>query len=153
MSTRTRTYAPSRGISITIQGLPGVEEMLAKWSPEEINARVRLATRAAAKVLRGPLKAEASAASKRMGASVYIHQAKGDKSATVVGHHRKRAFFWHMVIGGTKAHSLAPRKKGAARRSGYPTVRGVRANPIVARVVAAHGERANQAMLDQLMKE
>lgn len=151
------SYGRSRAnpaLNVQITGLEDVEAMLAKWTATELAVRTRLATRAGAKILKGPLKAEAGAASRRMGESVYVHQAKTDRNATVVGHHRKKAFFWHMVIGGTKAHSLRPRKASKVhllRR--YATVRGVKANPIVARVAARHGAAAQQAMIMTLTRD
>jgi hypothetical protein len=136
-------------ISLSFQGEREIREALAKFMDPILTQRGQRATKAGAQVLRDPLRAAVTPLSKRMGRSVYLHVAKREKPAYVVGHHRRTAFFWHMVIGGTKAHSLTARKGG---RSG-PTVRGVAAHPVVARVAAQYGDAAYRAMVDDLMKE
>lgn len=91
--------------------------------------------------------------SRHMARAVRVKRAKTGKPGWVVGSRRKIAFFWHMVINGTRDHG--PRKADAlvfvpgwnpylgasshgagngwvrARR-----VRGVKPNPIIDRVVA-----------------
>lgn len=151
---RSSRNVGGRIIGIEMQGEAEVRAMLAQWMEPQLTKRAQRATKKSANVLKGPLKAAAGRISKRMAASVYVHVAKRDRPAYIVGHHRKKAFFWHMVIGGTKAHSLTPRK--ASRQvpgKTYKTVRGVRANPIVAEVAQRYGEQAYRAMIDDLSKE
>lgn len=136
-------------ISVSFQGEAGIHELLRRFVEPELSKRAQRATKAGAKVLERPLSAAATPLSKRMGHSVYVHVAKREKPAYVVGHHRKTAFFWHMVIGGTKSHSLAARN---GSRPG-PIVRGVAAHPIVAQVAAAHGDQAYRAMVEDLSKD
>lgn len=153
-----RTASSSRNvggriIGIEFQGEAEVHKMLAQWMEPTLTKRAQRATKKSANVLKGPLKAAAGRISKRMASSVYVHVAKRDRPAYIVGHHRKKAFFWHMVIGGTQAHSLTPRKVSKRTRASYPTVRGVRANPIVAEVADRYGEQAYRALIDDLSKE
>jgi hypothetical protein len=136
-------------VEVSFSGEKGIHDMLGKFMEPELTKRALRATKAGARVLQEPLKAAVTPLSRRMGRSVYIHTAKRDKPAFVVGHHRRTAFFWHMVIGGTKGHSLTSRKTG---RSG-PTVRGVAAHPVMGAIVDRHGDAAYQAIVNDLSKE
>jgi hypothetical protein len=160
---RGKTVLTPTTAVVGVEGVAGVHEMLRKWAdPKTLETRNRNATRAAAKLLAKPLRAEARAASSRMGKSVYIHQKRGDRTATIVGHHRKvsrgpKGDFWPMVIGGTKDHGPRKAKFLIFTGSGGETifarrVRGVRPNPIVARVAQTYGERAIAAMIAELEK-
>jgi hypothetical protein len=140
-------------ILVDFQGEAEVHAMLAKWMEPQLSKRAQRAAKKGANVLKAPLKAAAGRLSKRMAASVYVHVAKRDRPAYVVGHHRKKAFFWHMVIGGTKAHSLSPRKAAKRTRASYPFVRGVQPHPIVAEVAQRYQAQAYQAMISDLSKE
>lgn len=136
-------------MEVDISGVPEIRAMLAQFEDPALSKRSLHATKAAAQVFAAPLRAAVTPLSKRMGKSVYVHVAKREKPAYVVGHHKKTAFFWHMVIGGTKAHSLTSRKTG--RRGA--TVRGVEAHPVVAAVANAYGNAAYQAFMADLEKE
>lgn len=136
-------------IGLSFTGEQGVHDMLAQLMDPVLTKRAQRATKAGAMVFRAPLQAAVTPLSKRMGRSVYVHVAKRDKPAYVVGHHRRIAFFWHMVIGGTKAHSLTSRKTG---RKG-PTVRGVEAHPVMGAIVAQYGNQAYAAVIADLAKE
>lgn len=143
-------------ISVDVSGEAEVHAMLAKWMDPELTKRANRATKKSANVLKRPLQAAALPLSKRMAASVYVHIAKRDKPAYVVGHHKKKAFFWHMVIGGTKAHALTARRMSVRKALGTSRatiVRGVKANPIVAQVVAQYGARAYQVLIADLSKD
>ena len=148
------------GVSIDVQGEAEVHKMLAQWMEPQATKRAQRAAKAGATVLKAPLKAEVGKVSKRMAKAVRVGVAKRDKPAYVVGHRAKRAFFWHMVIGGTRDHG--PRKAGNkflifTGRSGQPVmvprVRGVKANPMVARVATQYGDQAYRAMVADLAKE
>jgi hypothetical protein len=140
-------------ITVSFQGDRKVHDMLARFMEPQLTKRAQRATKAGAKVLAKPLRSAVTPLSKRMGRSVYVHVAKRDKPAYVVGHHRKAAFFWAFVIGGTRAHSLRPRRAGGRSKSSYPTVRGVPAHPVVGRIADQYGDQAYRAMVDDLMKE
>jgi hypothetical protein len=158
-----RTQSSSRNvggrfIGISFEGTNEVHAMLARFMEPMLTKRAQRATRKGALALAKPLRAAVTPLSKRMGRSVYVHIAKRDRPAYVVGHHRKVAFFWHMVIGGTRAHSLRPRKRSkqvANFLSGKtsPEVRGVPAHPVVERIADQYGDQAYRAMVDDLMKE
>lgn len=150
---RSSRNVGGRIIGIEFQGGAEVRRMLAKWMEPHLSKRAQRASRKGANVLKVPLRVAAGRLSKRMAASVYVHVAKRDRPAYIVGHHRKKAFFWHMVIGGTKAHALTPRKASRRTRSNYPFVRGVRPNPIVAEVAQRYSARAYKAMIDDLSQE
>lgn len=135
--------------SVTFTGMPEIKAMLDQFADPALTKRTNRALKKGAQVFQAPLQAAVTPLSRRMGRSVYVHVAKREKPAYVVGHHRKIAFFWQMVIGGTKAHSLTSRKTG---RPG-PTVRGVAAHPVVAAVAEAFGGQAYQAVVADLKKE
>lgn len=157
-------------MNISVQGVSGVRKMLAPFLEPELSRNMQEATKKGAKVLRGPLKAAVAPLSKRMASSVYIHKAKRDRPATVAGHHVKKAWFWHFVVGGTKDHGprAAPfmiiglnalrgsgsrkvriegpgilRGKGLRRVS---HVRGVKANPVVSEVANSNAAKVMDAM-------
>lgn len=132
--------------SIEINGVPAVRAMLAKWQDPALSKRAQAAAKVGATTLKAPLQEAVRPLSKRMAASVYVHVAKRDRPAYVVGHHRSKAFFWPFVIGGTKAHSTSARD---GHRSG-PFVRGVPAHPVVDKVAQEHGQQALDAMLKAL---
>lgn len=136
-------------IEVSIVGAGGVHEMLGQYLDPTLTKRAQRATKAGATVLAAPLKAAVTPLSKRMGRSVYIHVAKRDRPAYVVGHHRRIAFFWHMVIGGTKAHSTAARDG----HRGGPIVQGVKASPVVAKVAQDYGSAAMDAVMADLSKD
>jgi len=126
--------------NVTIQGVDGVQRMLRDYMSPKLPKRMQDATKAGAEVFKAPLKAEARPLSKRLARAVSVRKARRDRPATIVTFRPKVAFFRHFIIGGTRAHG--PRKAKAlvwskggevivARR-----VRGVRANPIVARVAS-----------------
>lgn len=143
-------------IDVTVLGEEQVQAMLAQWTDPKLTERAKRATKKGANLLKAPLKAAVQPLSKRMAASVYVHIAKRDKPAHVVGHHKRIAFFWHMVIGGTKDHSLRKRKQSVREAVGTRTermVRGVKPHPVVAAVGAAYGERVFQVVIDDLSKD
>jgi hypothetical protein len=136
-------------IEVSVTGAQGIEQMLGQYVDPLLSKRAQRATKAGATVLAPPLRDAVRPLSKRMAASVYVHVARREKPAYVVGHHRRIAFFWHMVIGGTKAHSLTSRKTG--RRG--PTVRGVEPHPVIIGVAETYGEAAYRAVLADLSKD
>lgn len=153
--------------ALELQGMPEIRQMLAGWRDPALSKRAQKATRKGAQELAKPLRGKARKLSKRMAKSVWVHVAKRERPAMIVGHHRRDAFFWHMVIGGTKAHKPRRAKtldfipgwnkyKGTpAPTRGYVTatqVRGVRAHPIVAEVVAQYGQAAMSAISADLAK-
>lgn len=139
----------SKVVEVSFQGVRQVHDMLAQFMEPTLTKRAQRATKAGAKVLAPPLREAVRPLSRRMAASVYVHIAKRERPAYVVGHHRKTAFFWHMVIGGTKAHSTAARD---GHRSG-PFVRGVPAHPVIREVATAHEGAAYDAIVTDLMKD
>ena len=135
--------------SIQFTGVKEIQDMLAQFSDPILTKRTNRALKKGAQVFQAPLQAAVTPLSKRMGRAVWVHVAKREKPAYVIGHHKATAFFWHMVIRGTKAHALTSRRTG---RSG-PTVRGVAAHPVVGAVADAYGGQAYQAVLADLQKE
>ncbi len=156
------------GIVVGLEGEKGVHDMLMSWAdPKRLEERNRRGARAAAMALRGPLKGAAGGVSGRMRQSVYIHQRRGDRNAMYVGHHKRKAYFWHMVIGGTQEHG--PRKApflnyipgwneymGTSQppKGWRATLRvaGTKPRPIVDQVVATYGSRALDLMMNEIEK-
>lgn len=91
-------------MNISVKGVSGVRKMLAPFLEPELTRELQEATKQGAKVLRAPLRSALSGVSKRMAGAISIRKAKRGRPATIVGSKRKKAFFWHMVIGGTKEH-------------------------------------------------
>jgi hypothetical protein len=154
--------------AVDVQGLAEIEAMLAQFKDPLLTKRAQRATRKGANVLARPLRSAARRLSKRMAKSVWVHIAKRDRPAMVVGHHRRDAYFWHMVIGGTKEHGTRRGKvldfipgwnkyKGTpAPTRGYVTtkrVRGVPAHPIVAQVAGQYGQAAMDAIANDLGRD
>lgn len=150
MTTRVRGTSTLR---VTVDGVPAIHRAFRPLLEPEITQIIDAATRTAARSLAKDVKAEARPVSRHMARAVRVKRAKTGKPGWVVGSRRKIAFFWHMVINGTRDHG--PRKADAlvfvpgwnpylgasshgagngwvrARR-----VRGVKPNPIIDRVVA-----------------
>lgn len=138
---------------VRVEGVPAIHRAFRPLLEPEITAIIDASSKKAAQSLAKDVKAEARPVSRHMARAVRVKRAKTGKPGWVVGSRRKIAFFWHMVINGTRDHG--PRKADAlvfvpgwnpylgasshgagngwvrARR-----VRGVKPNPIIDRVVA-----------------
>lgn len=125
-------------MSVQVIGRDGVLRMLKPYTHPTLTKRVQRATKAGADVFKPAVKSEARAVSKRLARSVSVRRAKRERPATILTFRPKVAFFRHFVIGGTKAHG--PRKANVMVFKNAPVgvvakhVRGVKANPIIARV-------------------
>lgn len=155
-------------ISVRVEGVRGIRKILSLWLEPELTDELDVATKRGARLYAKALRAELRPVSRHMSKAVRVKRARTGRPGWVVGSRRKIAFFWHMVIGGTRAHG--PRKADAlifvpgwnqylgasshgagngwvrARR-----VRGVRPNPIVERV-ARRDESAVTAQIDADMR-
>lgn len=149
---------------IEIRGDREVRQMLGQYKNPTLTKRLQDATKAGATVFKPAVKAEAGRVSKRLARSVSVRRAKRDRPATILVFRPKVAFFRHFVIGGTRDHG--PRKAqwlffipgwNQYFTTGPPAgrsqvrakrVRGVRANPIIARV-ASRLETAAYAAIDR----
>ena len=128
------------GITVDIRGLAGVQAMLGKWDDKNARKVLRSALRSGGAVVKKAVKAEAPYPDLKR--AVWARTAGKGQIGFVIGHHKSNGgFIWHMVAGGTKAHG--PRKAHAiafqSKRGGYvvtPSVRGITANPFVARAYA-----------------
>lgn len=126
--------------TVVVRGVEGVRRMLKPYTDPSMRKRVQTATKAGADVFKPAMKAEAAKVSKRLARSVSVRKARRDLPATIVTFRPKVAFFRHFVVGGTKAHG--PKRKGVMVFRNPPVgvvakhVRGVRPNPIPARVAA-----------------
>jgi hypothetical protein len=167
MSTRGGRIKGNSTAAIQVTGVSGCRRALAPWLEPELTAHLDAANRTAARGLAKELKREAAPVSKHMARAVRVKRARTGKPGWVVGSRRKVAFFWHMVILGTRSHG--PRKAdalvfvpgwnpylGASSHGAgnglvrVKSVRGVPANPIVDRV-AKRGERTAVAAIDDAM--
>jgi hypothetical protein len=144
----------SATVGIQVTGVSGIRRALAPWLEPELTRELDAANRAAARVLAKELRAEVKPLSKRMAKAVRVKRARTGKPGWVVGAKRKTAFFWHMVIRGTRDHG--PRKaKALIWTAGGRTivarrVRGVRGVPVIERV-AQRAERRAAAGIDAHM--
>lgn len=139
-------------ISVHVTGAPAVHEMLRDYMEPVLPQRLQKAMDEGAKVFVPPLKAEASRVSKRMARAVSRKRGKRDRPSTVVVFNRRRAFFAHFVIGGTKDHGPRSADRLAWQGKSGPIfarrVRGVQANPMVERVARRY-EPQSYAAIDR----
>lgn len=159
-------------MELSFTGQSEIEAMLSNWQDPTLTKRAQAATKKGAQVLQAPLRAAVTPLSRRMGQSVYVHAATREKPAYVIGHHKRTAFFWPWLIGGTKDHG--PRSKPvlvfvpgfnpfsgvSSKLSGTTqslvharTVRGVKPHPVVAAVAAQYGGLAEEAVIAALKQE
>jgi hypothetical protein len=149
-------------ITVEVRGATDIQKALRKWLEPELTNQLDAANKKAAQTLARELRAELRPVSRHMSRAVRVKRARTGKPGWVVGSRRKIAFFWHMVIGGTRDHG--PRKAAAlvfvpnwnpyigASSHGIATghvvrtrrVRGVRPNPIVERVAARNESQVVQ---------
>lgn len=136
--------------SVTVVGADGVHRMLRAYTNPKLTKRLQDATKAGANVFKAPLKAEARTVSKRLARSVSVRKAKRERPATIVTFRPKVAFFRHFVIGGTRDHGPRKAKLMAWQGKSGPAfarrVRGVKPNPIVARVASRLAGQAYAAI-------
>lgn len=145
---------------VQIKGVEGIRRVLAPLLEPELTKLLDVGNKKAAQLLAKEVRADLRPVSKHMARAVRVKRAKTGKPGWVVGSRRKGAFFFHMVIGGTRAHG--PRRAAAlvfipnwnpyigASSHGIATgnvvrtqhVRGVRPNPVIARVAKRAESRA-----------
>lgn len=156
---------------VSIEGISGVRRMLRPLLEPELSAELDASTKRAAQLYARELRTELRPVSRHMARAVRVKRAKRDRPGWVVGSRRKIAFFWHMVIGGTRDHG--PRKAPAlvfvpnvnqyigASSHGVATgrvvrtrrVRGVPANPIVKRVADRNQAHAFSLAEQQFLRQ
>lgn len=135
---------------ISVTGADGVHRMLRDYMEPKLPRRMQDATKAGANVFKAPLKAAARPLSRRLARSVSVKRSRRDRPATLVHFRSKTAWFRHFLIGGTKDHG--PRRAKALvfeGRNGVVRtrrVRGIPANPIVARVADRYERQAYDAI-------
>ena len=139
--------------TIRVTGIGPIHRALAPLLDPELTNRIDKANKQAANKLAKYVRSEARPASKHMAKAVRVKRARTGKPGWVVGSKRKDAFFFHMVILGTKDHGPKnanalifipgwnPYIGGSSKGVGNKYVRakrvkGVKANPIIDRVVA-----------------
>jgi len=108
MTTRVRGTSTLR---VTVDGVPAIHRAFRPLLEPEITQIIDAANRTAARSLAKDVKAEARPVSRHMARAVRVKRARTGKPGWVVGSRRKIAFFWHMVINGTRDHG--PRKADA----------------------------------------
>lgn len=151
--------------AIEIKGVEGIHKMLSAYMHPEFTKRLKRATKAGGNELKNPLRSASAQVSKRMAKAVSVVQSpkglvgkfgRSPDPGVYVGYRRKIAPFAHIVIGGSKDHG--PRKAGVMFFRNPPVgvtarrVRGVKPNPIVAKVAAAHGDKVLSAVMRDLDK-
>lgn len=128
------------GISVDVRGIAGVQAMLGKWDDKNARKVLRSALRSGGGIVKKATVAEAPYPDLKENVWARTSSRKG-QIGFVIGHHKHNGgFIWHMVAGGTKTHG--PRKAKAlvfyskGRYVVTSSVRGVTANPFVARAYA-----------------
>lgn len=135
--------------------------------PAKVEQRVvRTALAAGARVVRDAAKAEAPVRSGKLRGSIRVstRARKGQVTAGVrVGNLKTGVFYSHMVLGGTKPHSIVPRRGKGLRVGNVPRRRaehpGAKPNDFMGRAKSSIGralevivDRA-RALIDKLNKE
>jgi hypothetical protein len=138
---------PNSGISVDVRGVEAVQKMLARFEKKEADKILQKACSAGGKVMKKGLVDAAPYPGLKK--SVWLRRAKRQRPATVIGHHKKPGFYWHMVILGTQKHRIRfPDQKAAGvQRSHLPQTAGLgnikhpgtKPNPFVARAYEATG--------------
>lgn len=139
-------------VTIEVKGVSAIQRALRPLLEPKFSLQIDASNKKAAQALAKDVRSEARPASKRMAKAVRVKRARTGKPGWVVGSKRKTAFFWHMVINGTRDHGPKRAKMlvfvtptGTVRTT---RVKGVKANPIVDRVVARR-ERGVEAQLER----
>lgn len=137
-------------VRVQVTGVSAIHRALRPLLDPELTQTIDVANKKGAQSLAKDLRAEARPLSKRMARSVRVKRARTGKPGWVVGSRRKIAFFWHMVIGGTRDHG--PRRATALvfvvgeKVVRALRVRGVKAHPIVDAVVRRREATVSKAI-------
>jgi len=108
----TKAYA---GISVSYQGLDEVQRMLSRLDDPNVKKVLQQATDAGGKVMKWAVLDEMppnakpgwkGAHSGDLRKSVWVHRAKRSRPGTVITNKRRKAFWWPMVIGGSREHRI-----------------------------------------------
>lgn len=139
-----------------------VTEALDQLDKKGTRSNLQKAVAEGAKYLKPKVQAESRKVSKRMGRGVSATKAKRGTPASIVKY-TKVAWFAHFVIGGTRDHSTRKRSGtttvqtfnagGVQAFSQGHDVRGVKANPIIARVADQSGDEALEIAERSLVKQ
>ena len=137
-------------VDIEVRGLKDVLKAIDKLDPKLQKKSLQKATAdAAKKVLKPKVKAETPWPS--MKRAVRAGVAKKEKPAGIVKYDPKRAWYRHILVGGSKAHSTKARRAGGIQAfddggtrkfSRGHDVRGIKANPVISRVADQYGDAA-----------
>jgi len=142
-------------MSVVITGTDEVHRMLAKGMDPSLKKSIQKATNAGAKYLKPKAQAEAPVRTGKLRKAIGSGQAKRGRPASIVKVH-KRAFYDHMVTGGTKPHRIRfPDQKAAGIPSWQGNIKhpGARANPFFERVADRYGNEALDIVEKTLAKE
>ena len=144
-------------VTIEVRGLDELLKHLDKMDPKGSRKLLGKATAdSAKKVLKGPTKAKAGTISQRLAHSVRAGAAKREKPAGIVKFDAKRAWFRHLVIGGTKPHRIRfpdQKARGVPKTQGNIRHPGARPNPVIAMVADRHGDAALDNLERFLIRE
>jgi hypothetical protein len=137
-------------VDIEVRGLKDVLKAIDKLDPKLQKKNLQKATAdAAKKVLKPKVKADTPWPS--MKRAVRAGAAKKEKPAGIVKYDPKRAWYRHILVGGSKAHSTKARRAGGVQAfddggtkkfSRGHDVRGIKANPVITRVADQYGDDA-----------
>ncbi len=136
-------------ISIEVKGMAEVMAVLDRMDPRDAKRTLSKATADAAKKVLAP-RVKAATPWARMRSAVRAGQVKRDRPGGIVKYDAKKAWFRHFLIGGTKGHTVKPKRKsvmafdagGTRAFSRGHQIRGLRANPVISRVADRYGDEA-----------
>jgi hypothetical protein len=145
---------------VEVKGMREVIDLLDRMDPKDRKKIVSKATADAAKKILAP-KVKAATPWARMKAAVRARQVKKDKPGGIVLYDSKKAWFRHFLIGGTRAHTVRPKRASvmafdAGGTQGFSRgheVRGLRSNPVISRVADQYGDDALEHVERFLVRE
>ena len=142
-------------MSVVITGADDVHRMLAKAMDPQLKKSIQKSTNAGAKFLKPKAKGEAPKRTGLLRKSITSGQAKQNRPASIVKV-GKKAFYDHMVIGGTKPHRIRfPDQVAAGVPKWQGNIRhpGAKADPFFDRTADRYGREALDVVERTLAQE
>jgi hypothetical protein len=106
-------------IGVDVRGVKELTASLDKLDHANANKVLQKAVGKGAISLKGDVQREAPKRTGKLRKSATAHRAKRDRPASIVTNRRSVAYWWPMVIGGSKPHDIHMPKGGTIRHPGH----------------------------------
>jgi hypothetical protein len=106
-------------VSVDVRGVRELMQSLDKLDHANANRVLQKAVGKGATSLKADVQREAPKRTGRLRKSATAHRAKRDRPASIVTNRRSRAYWWPMVIGGSKPHDIRMPGGGTIRHPGH----------------------------------